>query len=101
MAEATVSRTTYYLVTAALIMLLILTYGVYHLQLGAWGIVVAMTIAFSKALLILLFFMHVRYSSNLTKVAAFAGVFWLSILFLLTFSDYFSRSWLAVEPWLP
>ena len=101
MAEATVSRKTYYLVTAALMVLLALTYGVYYLQLGTWGIVVAMAIAFSKALLILLFFMHVRYSSNLTKVAAFAGVFWLLILFLLTFSDYFSRSWLAVEPWLP
>ena len=101
MAEATVSKKTYYLVTAALMVLLAATYGVYYLPLGAWSIVVAMAIAFTKALLILLFFMHVKYSSTLTKVFAAAGIFWLLILFVLTFSDYISRNWLAVERWLP
>lgn len=92
MAEATVARTTYYKVAAALMVLLGLTVGIYFVPLGAFGVVAALTIAFAKAVLILLFFMHVRYSSRLTMVLAGAGFFWLLILFVLTFSDYISRN---------
>ena len=58
----------------------------------AFGVVAALTIAFSKAVLIILYFMHVRYSSRLTMVMAGAGFFWLVILFALTFSDYLTRT---------
>lgn len=91
-AQATVSRKTYYLVTAALMVLLVLTFGLYYVPLGAFSLPVAMAVAFSKAALIVLFFMHVRYSSKLTKVVSTIGIFILSILFLLTFSDYLTRA---------
>lgn len=95
MAEATVSKSTYYKVAAVLMLLLGLTVGVYFVPLGSFGVVVALTIAFAKAVLIILFFMHVRYSSRLTMVMAGAGFFWLLILFVLTFSDYISRNGIA------
>ncbi len=89
---ATVSKKTYYRVTAALMALLGLTLVAYFLQLGgALGLVVAYSIAAAKALLIILFFMHVRYGSRLTMVVAAAGFFWLLIMFVLTFSDYLTR----------
>ena len=47
-----------------------------------------------------LFFMHVRHSSGLTKITVVAGLFWLGILIALTVGDYASRSWLPVpRPW--
>ena len=91
MAEATVSKATYYKVTAALMGLLVLTVAVSYLPLGSFSVVAALAVAFSKAALIVLFFMHVRYSSSLTKLVAAAGLFWLLILFLFTFSDYVTR----------
>lgn len=81
----------YYYATAALMALLGLTVAVSLLDLGAWGVVVAVTIAFAKALVIVLYFMHVRYSSRLTMLFAGAGLFWLLVLFALTFSDYATR----------
>ena len=54
---------------------------------------IAVTIAVIKAGLIVLYFMHVRYSSHLVQFFAGATFFWLAILFVLTLSDYFSRDW--------
>jgi len=51
-------------------------------------------IAICKALLIAIFFMHLRVSSRATWIFAGAGVFWLGILLALAMSDYLSRSWL-------
>jgi cytochrome c oxidase subunit 4 len=56
--------------------------------------VVAMTIAVLKATLVVLYFMHVRYSSRLTWVVIASGLIWLGILFALTLSDYLTRGWL-------
>jgi len=53
-----------------------------------------MLIAACKALLVILFFMHVRYSSRLTWVFVGAGFFWLMILLALTLVDVLSRRWL-------
>ena len=53
-----------------------------------------MSIACSKGLLVVLYFMHVKYSSKLTWVFAGSGVLWLLILFALTLSDYVSRGWI-------
>jgi cytochrome c oxidase subunit 4 len=94
-----VSRHVYYGVYAALLALTLLTVGVAYLDLGRMNIVVALGIAICKALLVLLFFMHLRYSSGLTWIFAGAGVIWLAHLLIFTMSDYFTRGWLAVGGW--
>jgi cytochrome c oxidase subunit 4 len=55
--------------------------------------VIAMTIAVVKATLVVLYFMHARYSPRLIGLIVAAALFWLVILFALTFSDYFTRGW--------
>ena len=58
--------------------------------------VVALTIATAKATLVVLYFMHVRYSMRLVWVIVGSALFWMAILFALTFSDYLTRGWLSV-----
>ena len=58
--------------------------------------VIALTIATIKATLVVLYFMHVRYSSRLVWVIVTSALFWLAILFALTLSDYWTREWLPV-----
>ena len=58
--------------------------------------IIALTIASIKATLVVLYFMHVRYSSRLVWVIVTSALFWLAILFALTLSDYFTRDWLRV-----
>jgi cytochrome c oxidase subunit IV len=58
--------------------------------------VIALTIATIKATLVVLYFMHVRYSSRLVWVIVASALFWLAILFGLTLSDYWTRDWLPV-----
>jgi cytochrome c oxidase subunit 4 len=62
-----------------------------EVDLGPWNFPAAAGIATTKALLIALFFMHVRYSPPLTWLIAGAGCFWLAILIGLTFCDYATR----------
>ena len=85
---------TYLLVFVILLILLGLTVGVAYLDLGLWSIVLAVTIATVKALLVILYFMHVRYSSRLIWLFAGVGFAWLGIMIVLTMSDYLSRGWL-------
>ena len=77
----------------ALMGLTALTVWVAFQDFGAFNDLIAMSIATSKGLLVVLFFMHVKYSSKLTWVFAGAGFFWLFILFGLVLSDYISRGW--------
>ena len=56
--------------------------------------VVAMTIAVAKATFVVLYFMHVRYSSRLIWVIVAAALFWMGILFAFTLADYFTRGWI-------
>ncbi|MDQ5871333.1 MAG: cytochrome C oxidase subunit IV family protein, partial [Acidobacteriota bacterium] len=65
-------------------------------DLGPWNTVGALGIAFLKATLVALFFMHVRYSTRLTQITVAGGLFWLAILIVLTLSDFLSRGWLPV-----
>jgi len=58
--------------------------------------IVALTIATIKATLVVLYFMHVRYSMRLVWVIVASALFWLAIMFALTFSDYLTRGWLSV-----
>ena len=89
---AVVHRRLYYRVFAALLALTLLTWGLSYLELGhTLGIIVALTIAMTKALLVVLFFMHVRYSSWLTWVFVGAGIAFLGHILILTMSDYLTR----------
>ena len=56
--------------------------------------IVAMTIAITKATFVVLYFMHVRYSTRLVWVIVASALFWLVIMFALTFSDYWTRGWI-------
>jgi len=58
--------------------------------------IVALTIATAKATLVVLYFMHVRYSTRLVWVIIGAALFWMGIMFALTFSDYWTRDWIKV-----
>jgi len=62
-------------------------------ELGVFNIVVALLIATLKGTLVVLFFMHLRYSTKLTMVTVVASIFWLFILFSLTMTDYITRAW--------
>lgn len=85
----------YYTVFALLIGLTGLTTWVASVNLDApWNTVVALAIAVCKATLVILFFMHVKYSSNLTRIAVVAGFFWLAILLTFTLSDILTRGWI-------
>lgn len=59
--------------------------------------IVALTIATVKATFVVLYFMHVRYSARLVWVIVTSALFWVGIMFALTFSDYFTRGWIPVN----
>ena len=86
-----VPKRTYYAIYVALLVCTYLTWQIAFFDLGALNIVAALTIAVFKAVLVVLFFMHVRYSTRLTSVVVIASVFWLGILLALTFGDYLTR----------
>lgn|SRR5512147_1800225 len=97
MAEHIVPRKVYLVVWAALMVLMILTAVLSRVNLGEWSTVVALTIAVIKALLVILFFMHVRYESQkITWVVVITGFFFLGLLLSLTMTDYLSRGYLGI-----
>ena len=93
--SSTVSRKTYIAAWAILMLLLVATWGASRVDLNPFNAAIAMTIAVGKMLLIMLYFMHVRYSPKTTWLFAAAGFVWLLILLDLTLSDYLTRgfSW--------
>lgn len=90
-----VSTKLYFGVFAALMVLTALTVAASRIDLGGLNVFVALVIAITKAVLVVLFFMHVRYSSRLTQLFVSAGFFWLVILLTLTLSDYLTRGQLS------
>jgi cytochrome c oxidase subunit IV len=91
---------TYLFTFIALLVLAALTTAVAFVDLGRFNTVIAMAIAFAKMILVLLIFMHLRYSSKLVRVVFIAGFFWLALLIGLTMTDYSSRSWIPdPAPW--
>jgi cytochrome c oxidase subunit 4 len=86
----------YFGVFASLLVLTGTTVAVAFIDMGAMNNVVAMAIAALKATLVVLFFMHVRYSTRLTGLIVVSGVFWLAIMVGLTLVDYSTRGWLGV-----
>ena len=91
MSDVIVSRTTYVGIFVALLVLTGLTTFVAFFDLGLFNPVVAMSIAIAKATLVVLYFMHMKYSSRLTMIVGGAALFWLGILLVLTMSDYLAR----------
>jgi cytochrome c oxidase subunit 4 len=91
MSEHIVSPKTYVGVFLALMVGTILTVVAARIDMGRLNIYIALTIAVAKATFVVLFFMHVRWSSRLTKVIVVAGLFWLVIMVTLTLSDYLTR----------
>jgi cytochrome c oxidase subunit 4 len=91
----------YFLVFAALMGLLVATVAGAYIKLPEslhWlHLTIALGIAAAKAVLIVMFFMHVRYSNRLTWVFASAAFVWLAILLVFSLSDYASRGWLDIE----
>ena len=84
---------TYYIIFATLMVLTGVTVWVAFLDLQFMNTIVALSIAVFKATLVVLFFMHLKYSTRLTWVVAGSGFVWLAIMFALTLSDYLSRGW--------
>jgi len=82
----------YGVIICILVGLTVATWLIAFVDLGPWNPVVALTIAVIKAVLVILYFMHVRYSSKLTKVTVAAGFFWLALMITLSLSDYLSRT---------
>lgn len=82
---------TYLAIFAALIVLTFATVLVAEQDFGVFNDVIALAIAVTKALLVILFFMHVRSSTRMTAITALSGFVWLAILIALTLTDYLSR----------
>lgn len=91
--EHIVSPKLYLLIGTALLILTGTTAAVSYIDLGVFNAVVALAIACLKMSLVVLFFMHVKYSSGLTKLTVAAGFFTFIVLITMTMTDYISRAW--------
>jgi cytochrome c oxidase subunit 4 len=87
-----VPRKIYLTIVIVLLTLTGLTYWAATIDLGPMNVVIALVIATCKATLVVLFFMHARYSPRRTRVVIISGIFWLALLLGLTLSDYLTRS---------
>jgi cytochrome c oxidase subunit 4 len=83
----------YIVIGSALLVLTATTVGVSYIDLGPLNPVIALAIAVLKMTLVILFFMHVKYSSRLTKLTVGAGFFTFLVLVGMTLADYFTRAW--------
>ena len=83
----------YYIIFGILMLCTYLTVQIAFVDLGAWNTVAALVIAVFKATIVVLFFMHVKYSTRLTWAVVVGSVFWLGILLALTLGDYLTRGW--------
>lgn len=85
---------------AALLILLVITLLAAQLPLGtAANSLIALAIAAAKAIIVVFYFMHVRFETRLVQLWAAVGFFWLLIMFGITISDYVARSWAPVAGW--
>ena len=88
-----VSKKTYYAVFGVLMALTAITIAVAYVDLGPINAVAAILIACFKALIVVLYFMHVKFGTRLVKLTAIAGLYWMGILLALTLGDYLTRGW--------
>jgi cytochrome c oxidase subunit IV len=82
----------YYVIFGILMVLTGVTVGVAYIDLGRWNTVAALAIACFKAMIVVLYFMHVKYSTRLIKLTVIAGLYWMGIMFALTLGDYLTRA---------
>jgi cytochrome c oxidase subunit IV len=85
----------YFGIFGALMVLTAITVAVAWVDLGTLNVLVALGVAVFKAGLVVLYFMHLKYSSKLTWVVVGSGVFWLIILLSILMADYATRGWMA------
>lgn len=96
--EPIISVRTYIVVWVSLLILTLTTTAVAFIDLGGqWNTLTAVVIAIVKTVLVVVYFMHLRYSSRLTWVFAGAGFFWLVILISLTLGDVLTRQWISLS----
>ncbi|HWY58479.1 MAG TPA: cytochrome C oxidase subunit IV family protein [Terriglobales bacterium] len=92
MSEHVMSSKFYYTIWIVLLCLTVITAAVSFVDLGPFNTIVALVIATVKALLVILFFMHVKYTSErLTKIVIVSAIFWLLLLLGLSMADYATR----------
>ena len=92
MSEHVVSPKIYVVILLALLLGTFLTVEAALRDFGHWNIVIALAIATTKATLVILYFMHLRYSPKRTQLVIIAGVFWLAVMLFMTLSDYITRA---------
>jgi len=88
----------YILTWLGLMVFLALTLGSSYIPMGPWNTAINMGISCAKALLIALFFMHLRGAGALLRIAALVGLLWLALLFGISWSDFGTRS-ISPAPW--
>ena len=88
-----VSPKVYVVILLALLLGTALTVLASFWELGVWNPIIALAIACAKASLVVLYFMHVRYSTRLTMLTVFAAVFMFLTLVGMTLADYITRAW--------
>jgi cytochrome c oxidase subunit 4 len=88
-----VTPVTYAIVFGSLLVGTVITVAAAYKDLGIFNPVVALAIACTKAVIVILFFMHVKYQSKLVKLTVGAGFFTFLVLITMTLTDYVSRAW--------
>jgi cytochrome c oxidase subunit 4 len=91
--EHVVPPRVYLTIFGVLMVLTVITVAAAFMDWGFLNVFIAVTIAVVKATLVILYFMHLRYSSKLTQVIVASGVLWLIIMLVLTLQDYLTRGW--------
>jgi cytochrome c oxidase subunit IV len=100
MSEHVLPKSLYFMVFGALLALTAITTAVAFVDLGPFNTVVALVIAVCKATLVVLFFMHLKYQTGMTRVVILAALLWLAVLIGITMSDVFTRHWTEKgAPW--
>jgi cytochrome c oxidase subunit 4 len=95
--EKVVQSKVYVWTCIALLALLALSWAIAYVDLGLFNLIVALAVAIAKAIIIALFFMHIKGSSRVLHLAAVAGVIWLLFLISLTLGDYITRGWVPLN----
>lgn len=98
MSQHVLSLKAHVAVFAVLLVLTFVTVWVADHDLGRWNTIVALAIAATKGMVVILWFMHVKFSSNLTRLFVAAGFLWLALMVLLMTSDYATRQ--VLDRWM-
>ncbi len=99
MSDHIAPKSLYYVIFLTLMVLTVVTWRVTYFDLGRFNLAVAMAIAITKATLVILFFMHVRWSPKIIKVTVGMSFFFLLIMMMMMMSDYLSRGYNGMPPY--